>query len=353
MQDTLQINNMPGAVCDQTRPLRVLLIEDSPMDAVLLLRELHRGGYDPYFERVETADAMQAALAVGRWDIVLSDFRLPEFSGSDALALLKESGQDLPFIMVSGTIGEVNAAEVMRAGAHDYVMKDSLARLTPAITRELREAEDRRERKHAESERARMAAENERLLREMTAAAVRQRGFLKDVLFSVTEGRLTLCDNRTDLPGELECMAGPIAVSEDSLSALRKATHTAAIASGLSEERTYDLTTAVSEAGMNAVVHAGGGEAHISGHHDMVQVRIQDRGRGIDIDSLPRATLERGYTTAGTFGHGFFMMLNFTDRIFLLTGPDGTVVVLEQHKAPPEPPWLNGRPGLQAASLGI
>ena len=91
---------------------------------------------------------------------------------------------------------------------------------------------------------------------------------------------------------------------------------------------------------MNAVVHAGGGAAHI--HTDMgkVQVWIEDAGRGIDINHLPNATLGRGFTTAGSLGHGFFMMLNFADRIYLLTGPDGTTVVLEQYQTPPEPAWL-------------
>lgn len=130
--------------------LRVLIIEDSEDDAILLVRELRRGGYDLTFERVDTPDAMTAALEQQTWDIVVSDYSMPHFGGFAALELLKKSELDLPFIILSGAIGEEIAVESMRTGAHDYIMKDDLARLIPAIERELREAEVRRERKQAE-----------------------------------------------------------------------------------------------------------------------------------------------------------------------------------------------------------
>ncbi|MBZ5542916.1 MAG: response regulator [Acidobacteriia bacterium] len=131
-------------------PLRALIIEDSEDDADLLLRELRRGGYDVTYERVETAAAMQQALSRKAWDIVLSDYRMPQFTGLAALELLKGSRIDLPFIIVSGTIGQDVAVAAMKAGAHDYLMKGELARLGPAIARELREAADRRAHKRAE-----------------------------------------------------------------------------------------------------------------------------------------------------------------------------------------------------------
>jgi len=131
-------------------PLRLLLVEDSSDDAELILRELHRAGYDPQGERVETRRAMAAALDGGQWDIILCDYSLPHFSAPAALETLKETGLDLPFIIVSGAIGEDTAVEMMRAGAHDYVMKGHLARLAPAIGRELAEAEQRRKRRRAE-----------------------------------------------------------------------------------------------------------------------------------------------------------------------------------------------------------
>src|SRR5215211_5871935 len=132
-------------------PLRVLLVEDSEDDAVLLVRMLRKGGYDPTWERVETAEAMEAALDGRGWDLVISDHGMPAFNSSAALALLRRKGfMDLPFIIVSGQIGEDAAVAAMKAGAHDYLMKDNLARLNSAIERELREADVRRERRRAE-----------------------------------------------------------------------------------------------------------------------------------------------------------------------------------------------------------
>jgi two-component system, NarL family, sensor histidine kinase UhpB len=134
-------------------PLKVLLVEDSEDDALLLLRELRRGGYDAVHERVDTAGAMEAALDGQEWDLVIADHSMPAFSSSAALELLRGKGfADLPFIIVSGQIGEQVAVEGMKAGAQDYLMKDNLTRLNTAIERELREAEGRRERRRAEEE---------------------------------------------------------------------------------------------------------------------------------------------------------------------------------------------------------
>src|SRR5574341_1387745 len=118
-------------------PMRVLIVEDSQADALLLLRELLQGGFDPTHVRVDTAEAMAEALKEEGWDVVLSDYAMPHFSGIDALRVLQQSGKDLPFILVSGKIGEETAVEVMKAGATDFVMKDRLARLCPVVTREL------------------------------------------------------------------------------------------------------------------------------------------------------------------------------------------------------------------------
>ncbi|MCZ7383067.1 MAG: PAS domain S-box protein [Candidatus Methanoperedens sp.] len=140
------------------KPIRALIVEDSENDALLLLRELRRGGYDPAYERVDTPEAMSAALARQTWDIIISDYVMPRFSGMDALKLLQKSGFDLPFIIVSGKIGEDIAVEAMKAGAHDYITKGNLARLIPAIERELRDAQVRRERKKDEEEIRRLAS---------------------------------------------------------------------------------------------------------------------------------------------------------------------------------------------------
>ncbi len=132
------------------KPLRVLIVEDSVDDTILLLHELRQSGYDPAFERVDTSEAMDEALEKRSWDIVISDYVMPGFSGLAALRLLKARGIDLPFILVSGQIGEDAAVEAMRAGAGDYIPKGSMVRLVPAIERELRDAQVRRERKQAE-----------------------------------------------------------------------------------------------------------------------------------------------------------------------------------------------------------
>lgn len=131
-------------------PLRVLIVEDSENDAELVLRELRRGGYEPTYERVETPQDMGAALERQTWDIILSDYSMPHFSGPAALETLRAKAIDLPFIIISGTIGEETAVSAMRAGAHDYIMKNNLIRLIPAIDREIKEAKLREERRKAE-----------------------------------------------------------------------------------------------------------------------------------------------------------------------------------------------------------
>lgn len=131
-------------------PLRVLIVEDSEEDADLLMGELRRGGFELAFERVETSETIIAALNKQSWDIVFSDYTMPRFLGTDALFLVRERGLDVPFIFVSGTIGEDTAVAAMKAGAQDYIMKGNLKRLLPAVKRELHEAAGRRERKRME-----------------------------------------------------------------------------------------------------------------------------------------------------------------------------------------------------------
>lgn len=130
--------------------LHILLIEDSDDDADLLLREMRRAGYQVEFERAETADEMKSALSKQAWDIIICDYSLPKLNAPGALAILQSEGYDIPFIIVSGTIGEETAVEALIAGAHDFIIKDSLSRLIPAIQRELKDAETRRKQKEAD-----------------------------------------------------------------------------------------------------------------------------------------------------------------------------------------------------------
>jgi PAS domain S-box-containing protein len=132
-------------------PLRLLLVEDSDTDEALVLLHLARGGFDPKVTRVETAMDFEHALYQGPWDLIIADYNLPTFSGFEALAIFRRSGLDLPFLLVSGTVGEDVAVQAMRNGAQDYLLKDHLTRLAPAVIRELRESHQRAERRAAEA----------------------------------------------------------------------------------------------------------------------------------------------------------------------------------------------------------
>jgi len=130
------------------KPLRVLVVDDNEDDALVIALELRRGGWDPSLRRVQTADELRAALAGAAWDVVISDYALARTNGLEALRLVREaSGGELPFVLVSGTVGEESAVEALKAGAGDFVMKQNLTRLVPAVQRELRDAQVRRERR--------------------------------------------------------------------------------------------------------------------------------------------------------------------------------------------------------------
>ncbi len=132
------------------KPLRALVIEDSEFDAALLVNMLRQGGYEVSWRRVDTAEGMRQSLASEDYDIVFSDHEMPQFSAPKALQILQETGHDLPFVIVSGGIGEATAVAAMKAGAHDFVMKGQLGRMLPAVDRELREAQNREARRKAE-----------------------------------------------------------------------------------------------------------------------------------------------------------------------------------------------------------
>ncbi len=205
--------------------LRVLLVEDSEDDALLLLRELGKSSYDISIERVETADEMKSALEKDCWDIVLADYALPQFNGLAALETLNKADKDVPFILVSGAIGEETAVAVMKAGAHDYVMKNNLARLVPAIEREIREAGIRRERVQAEVD----LRDNEEKFRqvfnnandaiylwelredgmagrcvEVNDTACRMLGYSRDELFTMTPKDIDSEDTVKEIPSVME-----------------------------------------------------------------------------------------------------------------------------------------------------
>ena len=133
-------------------PLRVLLVEDSEDDALLLLRELRRGGYEPEYERVDTPEAMERALSGSAWDVIFSDYRMPRFEAPEALKMWHASDSEAPFIVVSGKVGEDVAARAIKAGAYDYVMKDNLTRLRAIVERSLQEAREKHDLRRAGTE---------------------------------------------------------------------------------------------------------------------------------------------------------------------------------------------------------
>jgi len=168
MNTTSKVTN--SGIAGTPRNLRVLLVEDSQPDAMLLARALERGGFGITWERVDTAAGMEQALRKHGWDLILCDHAMPAFSAPEALELLKKNGIDLPFIIVSGYIEEQTAVAAMQAGAHDYIMKDRLARLVPAVQRELREAAVRRARQESEENLRRAHEELELRVEQRTAA---------------------------------------------------------------------------------------------------------------------------------------------------------------------------------------
>jgi signal transduction histidine kinase len=138
--------------------LRALFVEDSEYDTQAILRELRRGGYEVEYERIETRHGMEQSLSQRVWDLILCDYTLPRFGAGDALKTLQRSGLDLPFIIISGTIEEENAVDMLKAGAHDFIVKSRMARLIPAIEREIKDAKTRRLQREAEAERQELMA---------------------------------------------------------------------------------------------------------------------------------------------------------------------------------------------------
>ena len=192
-------------------PLRVLMVEDSEDDALLLLRELWRGGYEPEYQRVDTPEAMEKAFAdPSSWDVIFSDYRMPRFGAPEALKMWHASGSEAPFIVVSGKIGEDVAAQTIKAGAYDYVMKDNLTRLRAIVERSLQEAREKRDlrragrelqRRDAILEAVRFAAE--RFLSETVGWEQSIRAVLKRLGEATGASRVYVFENFVGEDGEL------------------------------------------------------------------------------------------------------------------------------------------------------
>lgn len=187
-------------------PLRVLVVEDSEDDLILLERNLRKGGLNVVIECVDTQNKMETALDEKTWDIIISDYSLPEFNGMQALDLVIKKGLDIPFIVLSGALGEETAVKMMKAGAHDYIVKGSVGRLVPAIERELKEAGVRRERRKAEEALLHSLQKMQENIRRLTA--------LRNIDFAIT--------NNAELRQTVQCILDEISglLSVDVLSLL-------------------------------------------------------------------------------------------------------------------------------------
>jgi PAS domain S-box-containing protein len=180
-------------------------------------------------------------------------------------------------------------------------------------------------------------------LSEREQIAAQRRTLLRDMLLSVTDGKLTLCHSDNDLPPSLEPVSELIDLSaKGGIAQLRQATENASDKLNIPSTRCADFVSAVSEAAMNAVIHGGGGTGRVfaDAESGRIQVRVIDHGAGIPVDNLPQATLARGFSTASTLGHGLKMIVDLIDRVYLLTGTSGTTVVLGKERNQPLPPWL-------------
>lgn len=422
--------------------VRVLIVDDSENDAMLVADELRDSGYDLTYLRVDTPDAMRTALAEKTWDLIVADYKMPHFSGPEALHVLDEAELDIPFILVSGTAGENLGVEMMHEGARDFILKDRLSRLAPAVARELREAEVRRQRKAAEIT-ARTSAENYRRMFESAPGAIvtfdrdgivmevnpafeqlfgftaeqaigrhvwdtfglpenegrtrdlvariyagevdknaeytdrRADGALVYVLANVTpvyndEGEATMAlamltditerksaeqrerameahklefYRRTILaatagklvitePEEIFEIAGPSLESWrvgglDDVELVRDEIRDLAIGHRMDEGRTYGFVGCAVEALANVYKHAGGGQVSLHAVDDSLMLVVSDEGPGIAALSLPDVALTKGYTTGASLGMGYKVMIEFADRVYLATSPEGTVVAIE------------------------
>jgi CheY-like chemotaxis protein len=334
-------------------PTRVLLVDDNPSDRALTRRTLAQEFAPLEVEEVFGPEGLEAALARGGFDVAVTDYQLGWSDGLTVLAAVKARLPGCPVVMFTNSGNEEVAVAALRSGLDDYVVKSApnYVRLGTAVRGALQRAESRRaaaryqeELRASEVRYRALAEENARLLTEATELTAKQRAFLKDVLLAVTDGRLHLCDSAADLPDPLpDSGGGRVPLSPSTLREVRRRVREAGAAAGLPVEAAQDLMTAASEAAMNAAVHGGGGGARVGADTaaGVVQVTVADRGPGIGVDQLHRAVLERGFTTGGSgFGHGYFLILRSADRVYLLTGPGGTTVVLEQGRERAEPTWL-------------
>ena len=303
---------------------RLAGVVESAMDAIVVVDERQRvAAFNPAAERM-------FGYAPGEAEGMPLEELLPEQYRRGHEGHVARFGRDGAADSARSTGGVPGMLRGRRKGGEEFPVEATVSRVRQAGGQTLFTAV------------VRDVTERERAAAALQEAARRQRRFVREMLFSATEGRLRLCEGPGDLPPPLEPASETVELSGPTLRLLRKRAEAVAEGLRLPKERGHDLVTAVGEAGMNAVVHAGGGEGRVCADRErgVLQVWVTDAGGGISEESLHKATIERGWTTAGSLGHGFFLMLRTCDRVYLLTGAGGTTVVLEQEKEEPPPHWL-------------
>ena len=342
---------------DITGPAKILIVDDKEQNLIALEAIL-----EPVPCQVVRAQSGAEALKQLLGDdfaLILLDVQMPDIDGFETAAMVKqrEKSRHIPIIFITANSTEQSYIfQGYSAGAVDYISKPldaDILKSKVAVFVELyergeeikRQAELLRENDLREAERRQQDMRRDLEQHLLAEGLKRQWSILRDILASVTEGRLTLCTSVDELPPTRSIQHAAIPLEpRGSIRDLRACAESAGKAAGLPDSRWQDIVTAASEAAMNAVVHGVGGHSTITYDEEIgvVQIRITDRGTGIRMEDLPRATLERGYTTAGTLGHGFWIILETADRIFLTTDPTGTTIVLEQERTRPQPAWLSG-----------
>jgi CheY-like chemotaxis protein/anti-sigma regulatory factor (Ser/Thr protein kinase) len=304
--------------------IRVLVVEDSENDALLMIDGLTDGGFDVTWERVYATDTVTAALVERDWDIVIADYAMPGFRGSDALQILHDTGLDIPFILVSGTARDETGVEMMLAGASDFILKDNLSRLVPAVRRELNGARVRQERMMAQQREKEQEAQKHE--------------FYKRTIEAATGGKLVISDHE-----HIEQIAGPeiqswqLETIED-IPRVRDQMRSLAREFDMEEDRISNFLSSATEAMTNVIKHGGGGTASLHKHDGSLVFVAEDHGAGIDAMAFPDLALTKGYTTAVSLGMGYKLMIEFMDKVDLSTGPEGTTVALEMALHPQRVP---------------
>ena len=306
------------AAPDRNNVPLILVVEDNP-DMRSFITSILMSDY-----RVATApDGVRGFEAACRLmpDLIVTDIMMPHKTGDEMVKdlRLREEFEGVPIVVLTAKSDQNLRVQMLRESVQDFLDK-------PFSAEEL------------QARVARLIHERRQVKDFILKTEVWRKAFMRDVLRSVTEGKLIFCSSEWELPPQYDPVGEPIPVAGSTLSGVRFQVTSLARAQGFAVERTDDLSTAVSEAAMNAVVHAGGGTSTVClSPAGIIQVWIEDKGRGIDLGQLHHATLEKGYSTAGSLGYGFFLMLRCIDKLFLLTGPTGTTAVLEQAKDAPAP----------------